>query len=264
VTEAKVRRRSYSQLTTYLDCPEQYRLKYIEGHKEEPAVWNVGGTAFHSVAEWLLRGDVTADQITNAWQTAWQMAHAEVIERNPDANPNMDTWRVAGRGKETVAWWHRNGVEMCLDFADWRATKGKDLTVLELPDGPALEYRIEVELDGVPIVAIPDALVIDEYDQLCVLDYKTGRKGAPAHSLQLGVYRAAVLAATGLDATWGLFYEARNVDAVAKDLSVWRPEEIGARFSDFHGRVEAGQFPPNPGRHCRFCGVRDHCNYKET
>jgi hypothetical protein len=54
-----------------------------------------------------------------------------------------------------------------------------------------------VELDGVPIVAIPDALVIDEYDQLCVLDYKTGRKGAPAHSLQLGVYRAAVLALTG-------------------------------------------------------------------
>lgn len=264
MSETTVRRRSYSQLTTYTECPESYRLKYLEGHKEAPAVWNVGGTAFHSVAEWYLRGDIVHSQIQNAWDTAWQLAYQETIDRNPDADPNMDTWRVAGRGKETVAWWQRAGVEMCLDFAEWRATKGKDLTVLDLDGVLGLEYRFEVDFDGVPIVAIPDALVLDEYGQLCVLDYKTGRKGAPAHSLQLGVYRAAVLAATGMDATWGLFYEARKSDIALADLSLWKPTEISRMFTDFHGRVEAGEFPPKPGRHCRFCGVRDHCDYKET
>jgi hypothetical protein len=48
------RYRSFSQLTTYLDCGEQYRLKYVEKHREQPAVWSVGGTAFHSCAEWFL------------------------------------------------------------------------------------------------------------------------------------------------------------------------------------------------------------------
>lgn len=265
MTEAPVRRRSYSQLTTYMECGEAYRLKYVERHAEDPAVWSIGGTAFHTCAEWYLRGDLgpdpTDDRIRNAWQVAWDLAYQEVIARNPEADPDPRTWRAANRGKENVGWWTVEGPEMVTRFIEWRQGRGRLLNVLELAGAPALEARLEVELGGVPVVAIPDALVTDEHGQVNVLDYKSGRK-APSSSLQLGVYRAATLAAFGVESTWGLYYMTRAGEVIPHDLNVWDPDHIGDLFARFDARERAGVYRPNPGPSCRFCGVREHCTYK--
>lgn len=255
------RYRSYSQLTTYLECPEQYRLKYIERIPEDPAVWNVGGVAFHTCAEWFLKGEidpVSPFAVRDAWAAAWQLAYQEVIDRNPDVDPDMSTWRSANRGKEDVDWWQGEGPRMVWAFIDWWRDAG--LRVFQQDDELYLEHVFEVELGGVLVKAIPDALVIDEHGQVDILDYKSGRR-EPAGSLQLGVYKAAVAEGLGLTATWGLYYMTRKAALAARDLTAWTPVNIGEMFADFDSREKAGHYPPKPGNHCRFCGVKPHCTY---
>lgn len=261
---APPRLRSYTALTVYMECPRQYQLKYVEKLREDPAVWNIGGTAFHQCAEWILTGDPVAAEwgTERVWRLAWDLAVVEVTERDPEVSRDLTTWRAANQGREHIDWWMREGPNMVERFIEWRATKGRDLVVI---DG-GVENRFEVELGGVPTVAIPDALVIDEHGQLNILDWKSGRR-PPSGSLQLGVYRAAVLAGWGTDAVWGHFYLTRKAVLIPHDLSVWTPEHIGGLFADFDAREKAGQYDPKPGDACKFCvATREHCEFsqKET
>lgn len=257
--------RSFTQLTTFLECGEQYRLKYIEKHREQPAVWSVGGTAFHTCAEWYLRGDLVGeDRVANAWQLAWDLALQENVTKLPEGvDPDPRTWRAAARGTETTYWWQVQGPRMVLDFIEWWGKSG--LRVYDWVDEtPALETELLVQIGGVDVRAIPDALVVDEHGQLDVLDYKSGRSDGVAKKdpFQLAVYAAAVEVSLGLKPTWGLFYGTRRAQAYPHDLTRWSVQQIGDTFGDFDAKEIAGIYKPNPGTHCRFCGVRDHCQYK--
>ena len=261
MTETKVRRRSYSALTVYEKCPEQYRIKYVERVPEEPSVWSIGGTAFHQVAEWYLAGLIGTSEadLFQAWLEAWEQAKAEVLTRNPEANPDVRTWRAADRGRENAEWWMEHGFAMVKRFVAWWPTSG--LTVYQDEEGLGLERRIETELGGVPIVAIPDALVVDEHGQLNILDYKSGKP--PKETLQLGVYRAAVLAGMGLDTTWGLYYMARAAQLLPTQLAKHDPLAIAQQFTEFDAGVNAGEFEPTPSTEtCKFCPYkRRECRY---
>lgn len=260
---APVRYRSYSQLSMYQQCPESYRLKYIERMREEPSVWSVGGTAFHSVAEWFMRGDLGADPTSNvivdAWRRAWQLAYEEVLRRDPTVNPNMRTWRAASRGKETHTWWQVNGLLMVQEFVAWRKSAGASLVVLSDGERKFLEAELMVQLGGVTVKAIPDALVVDEHGQLNIMDYKTGKP--PRESKQLGVYKAAVLEALGMEATWGLYYMARDTRLLPVDLARYSPAAIGEDFARLDLGVLSGVFDPTPGDHCKFCSYKPKCRY---
>lgn len=252
--------RSYSQLSRYQECPESFRLRYIERIPEQPSVWTVGGTAFHTFAEWFLRGDLgqdpTPEKVRNAWDAAWIIAYDDQLIRHPGIRPA--DWRAAARGAEDVAWWKANGFQMCLDFADWRRGQGSSLIVLSDEDRAYLEAELNVTLGGINVKAIPDALVVDEHGQVDILDYKTGKP--PRESKQLGVYRAAVLEALNLDAVWGLYYMARAARLIPVDLRKYEPEAIGAEFAAFDAAVRASEFTPTPGDPCRFCPYKArHC-----
>jgi hypothetical protein len=259
---APPRMRSYTALSTYMECPRQYRVKYVDKIREDPAIWSIGGTAFHSCAEWILTGELDLDSLTdegiaNGWDDAWREAYLEVIERNPAADPDVSTWRAANGGREHAGWWHKNGPEMVRAFIRWRQTVGRDLVVID----QGVEHRFEVEMGGVPVVAIPDALVIDEHGQVNILDWKSGRR-APSGSLQLAVYRAAVLHGWGLNPVWGHFYLTRKAVLIPYDLTTWTPEYVAGLFTEFDSRERAGDYTPTPGDACKFCiATREHCPY---
>ena len=42
---------SYSAFTTFLDCGYQYYLGRLLNLPEEPAIWSIGGSAFHKATE---------------------------------------------------------------------------------------------------------------------------------------------------------------------------------------------------------------------
>lgn len=266
--------RSYSQLTTYLECGEQYRLKYIERIPEAPSVWSIGGTAFHTCAELILRGELDGHDpaaVVAAWAMAWDLAYKEVIDRplpeGTDLDP--DTWRKANRGTEDVTWWTWHGPRMVGDFTAWWDRSG--LSVLTMRDDeqgvgvPLVEHEFLVKIGGVDVRAIPDALVVDEHGQLDVLDYKSGRadKLPGKDPYQLGVYAAAAEVGLGLRPTWGLFYGTRLAEAYPHNLDRVPLAKVADDFARFDAAELAGVYKPNPGQQCRFCGVRDHCDYKK-
>lgn len=252
-------RRSYSRLDLYNECPRKYHHRYILGEHEEPSVWTAAGTAFHQVAEWYL-GDqwphVNGRALGNdeAYYEAFHQAVEEERARNPLAAKPIDKWRKANRGTEDAAWWLKQGPAMVRAFRDWWVTSRLDVLDLE---GPALERHFEVDLGGVRVLAIPDALVVDEHGQIDVLDYKSGKP--PKKTLQLGVYSAALQVATGLQASYGLFYMTRPAQAIAADLSKWPLDKITQLFTDFDSRERAGDYDPTPGDHCRWCPIKKEC-----
>lgn len=253
------RYRSFSQLDLFLTCGECYRLRYVEKMREQPSVWSVGGTAFHSCAEWILRGTlVDPARIDNAWDVAWQLAHEEACQRLPEgADTDPDTWRAAARGAETPTWWRWHGRKFVADFMDWWPKTG--MKVYEddaVPGRLVLEAELLVELGGVPVRAIPDAVVVDEYGQVDVLDYKSGRADGVKKKdpFQLAVYAAAIEVGLGVKPTWGLFYSTRMVEAYPHDLTKFTPDQIGEIFASFDERELAGIYKPNPRRHLGLCG----------
>lgn len=258
-------RRSYSRLDVYSQCPRLYWAKYVLRVPEEPAVWTAGGTAFHQLAEWYL-GDQwptagNGRSLTNeeAWDEAFAAAVEEERAGNPLADKPLAKWRKAGRGAEDVDWWRQSGPAMFHSFREWWQTSR--LEVLDLGDGPMLERRLEVDLGGVRVLAIPDALVVDEHGQINVLDYKSGKP--PKKTLQLGVYAAALTAATGLQATWGLYYMTRPAQPLLADLSRWPAQAVTDLFVDYDTRERAGDYEPTPGDHCRFCPLKKECDVAE-
>jgi RecB family exonuclease len=267
MTETVRKTRSYTQIDTYKRCPELYRIKYVLRLREEPSVWSVGGVAFHQVAEWYLGGDLgehpEGTRITNAWETAWELALDEAKKKlGPEHSEDVTTWRAANRGKEDASWWYRAGRRMVAEFIDWKSEgPGRDLTVFSEGDRKFLEAELRVEFGAdVPVVAVPDWLAVDEHGQLCIVDYKTGKP--PRQSYQLGVYRAALLRATGLDAQWGLYYMARDVRLIPADLTRYDPAAIEADFTEIDARINAGEFDPTPGEPCKFCPFkRTACRY---
>jgi hypothetical protein len=236
-----------------------YKHKYVDRAPEQPSIWTIGGTAFHQLAEWYLAGTLGADPaeqlLWDAWLQAWTDAVEEEVAKNPLATPDLSTWRKAARGAEDAAWWKANGFRMVRDFTNWWDTSG--LQVLELDGEPAVERRFEVELGGVHVLVIPDALVVDEHGQVNVLDYKSGKP--PKKSLQLGVYKAGVKAATGLDVTWGLYFMTRAVRLLPVDLHQWPADKIAEMFAEFDHRERSGDYAPTPGDHCSFCPLRRDC-----
>ncbi len=250
-------RRSYSRLDTYLKCPEMYRWKYVEKVPEAPAVWSPGGTAFHAVAEQYLRGELGENpndgDLFIAWIEAWQTAIDEVVNHPRFVgDPDVRTWRAANRGSEDARWWEQEGYAMVHRFVRWKRTAGAGLRVF------SLEENLDVILGGVPVIAIPDWLAIDEHGQTCIVDYKTGKP--PKSNLQLQVYAAAVKAKHGLDVTWGLYYMARPGQLIATDLSRSDHSKVADLFVDFDSRERAGEYPPKPGDACKFCPYkRDRC-----
>jgi putative RecB family exonuclease len=263
---APPRRRSYSQLDVYLKCPEQYFWKYVERVPETPAIWSPGGTAFHTFAERYLAGEL--GETPNDFQVfaAWQDAFREALEeaKTPDAPPVKD-WRAADRGRENHAWWEVNGELMCRRFIAWRHGAGASLQVLD-DDGPMIERQLTVDLGGVNLIAIPDLVVVDEHGQVDVVDWKSGKPPKPSpvgFGLQLGVYKAALEQATGLVASWGLYYMTRTASLIPTDLSVWTVDRVGELFADFDSRERAGDYAPAPGDHCRVCPFKKdgRCSY---
>jgi hypothetical protein len=249
--------RSYSQLTEYMKCGESFRLSRRVGVKEQPSVWLPGGTAFHNTTERYDLGTMNGMSITSVFVDEWNRAVAEQTDRAPAGYEDPSTWRVAGKGKESIDWWLTNAPKWCEAYVAWR--EASNLQLVE----HGVEAELMPELSGVLVKMYPDRIFVDEYGQALIVDLKTGSSDQPS-SLQLGVYRVGVAKLTGLDAEWGAFYSARKgkLDPPVK-IDHWTEERIGQLFHVFDQQERAGQYLPNIGSHCKYmCSVRNWCVYQ--
>lgn len=254
---------SPSKLTTWLDCPRRFRLRYVE--RGVPGrVWahqSLGASAHNALRDWwsLPTPERTPSAAVDLLRRDW------IDEGYRDA-AQSDRWR------RTVAGWVSDYVAT-LDPDD--DPVGVERTVATTTPGLALSGRI----DRI------DVRAVDGVDEAVVVDYKTSRRVPDEDdartSLALATYVAGVRRTlrrpcrrvelhhlpSGSVAAW-----IHTDDSVARHLR--RADEIGAdarsAVDAWAARAESGPpadgpgaaddlFPPRPGPLCGWCDVRTSC-----
>jgi DNA helicase II / ATP-dependent DNA helicase PcrA len=108
---------------------------------------------------------------------------------------------------------------------------------------------------------------IDRIDDLgdgkvAIVDYKTGKPRAQEdadESLQLSIYAIAAREKWGYQAERLVFYNLEENSAVTTARSKLALDAAQAQVQEVATRIEAGQFDPKPGYHCRLCPYRNLC-----
>ncbi|HAL16868.1 MAG TPA: hypothetical protein DCP32_08980 [Anaerolineaceae bacterium] len=244
---------SYSSITAYLDCPENWRRKYIakEPTQSNPAL--AFGSAFHSTIETLVVNPES--DVLSIWGGAWNKA----IEGQPIF------W-----GTDTPEGIFNDGVRMFSNPAllgEIRKIKpGIDET------GPKIERKVELRVPGVsiPIIGYIDVIL----DEGTPADFKTSAKSwsedKAADSLQ-GLFYLAALNQAGVEINWKfrhiIFVKTKEPKVQILE-NVHKPGELFFLF-DLIQRVwngiEKEVFPLNPSTwKCsdKYCDFYANCRGK--
>lgn len=260
---------SFSALNTFIECGEKYRLRYLEGYREDtPAWWSVGGSAVHAISEKFDRGELTLYKggcHPDDWAYAIADGIAEQIKRYPDTS--MSDWKVNG-AKEGREYWSGDQGKGHIDrYIMWRTETQWPLLIL--PDGqPAVEVSVTGTIGGKPFVGYIDRVFVPD-GEVTILDLKSG-KSVPTTHLQHGVYRALLEQTLGVTASKGAFFKTRAFKTVASglttpvDLDPFTPELLRMLVGNLQACRDSGAFTPSPSWLCGTCGVREQCRIAAT
>jgi putative RecB family exonuclease len=246
---------SWSQLSSWLKCGQQFKLERIDRVPQTPSVWLVGGSAVH---QWTEAYDKAEDVPT--W---YDLFDSLVAKQHEESGVDPRLWRVAGRATkekpagEDLAWWREAGLMMCADYVAWKNDYAKDWHFYE----PGIEVDVSAAFaGGILVKAHLDRLLVMPTGELIVVDIKTGTR-VPDFQ-QVGLYATCVERTLGVRPSFGSYYLTRkgrlespvNLDWLNGDY--W--DEV---FAKFQIALDNEVFLPNPSPLCRTCSVNQHCSY---
>ena len=164
---------SYSQLSMFSECPQRWKLNYIDKITEsEPSIHLLFGTAMHEVIQTWLEV-MYHDSVKNANKlNLEQRLHDKMMEL---FKQDKETYGKNPCTLEEMREFFQDGVEI-LDFlkkrrADYFSKRGYKLIGCEVP--------IEVDLKkNVKIVGYLDLVILDEFhNTITIYDIKTSTRG---------------------------------------------------------------------------------------
>jgi len=243
VVQPEPPRYSVTELTAYLDCPRCYQLRYVRDMPEavEPGSQLGGlspterGTLAHEVME--LIGRDGADGLERA--IALAAFGGAIATRLSDAERS----RLA----DNVRWFLETP-----QYRDWIADAERLRS----------EVPFAVKLDGAVIEGKIDALAEDRDGAIYLLDYKTGAGAEaelnPEYQLQMGLYCAAVQAATGsLPQVAALVYlDASSIEELEPEQVV---RESLVRVREAIGGIARREFVRAENADCDRCALAYAC-----
>lgn len=242
---------SFSRISTYQDCGEKYRLRYIEGYPETiPAWWSVAGRALHLVTEEWDRGHM--DQFNNdpavAWAWALWLEVKKALARYPDVK--MEDWRTNAKN-EGASFWEEAGVDHFQRYIDWRINTKWEVEYIE--------PKLNGEIAGKPYVGYIDRVFITDDGERVIVDLKSGSR-VPYTHLQHGFYRELLFQQEGVLVDKGAFFKtAKGELTPLVDLSQYTPT-VTTLTERVMKAEEHGVYMPTPSYFCGSCLVREHCS----
>jgi CRISPR/Cas system-associated exonuclease Cas4 (RecB family) len=255
---------SYSQITTYLHCGEQFRLSRLMHLPEAPAWALVGGSAVHKASE-VYDLAPNPDQLfpRGLFNDAFDQCIAEELVKAPEGFEDTSTWRASGRAskawpnKEDERWWREHGPEFVGNWITWRQYSPLDIW-RDDENNLAVELEATVEIAGLPVKVFIDRIMVGP-NGLSVLDIKSGAN-MPRDGLQLAIYAHAMKAVYDLDVPYGQFWSARDgATSVAYSVSEYPMARLDYIFGSVRAMQEQGLFVANRTAMCVACGVRRYC-----
>lgn len=243
---------SPSRAADFRRCPLLYRLRAIDRIPEVPPAVAVRGTVVHSALEHLYKlppAERTAAAAQSLIEPAWQRTLAGQPEL-ADHFPAEEADKLVNEAQRLISTYYQL----------------EDPTKFTPQD---CEHRIELQLeDGTPLRGFIDRIDVAATGELRVVDYKTGKAPpeGPAESsalFQMKFYAVAMWRSRGVvPAKLRLLFlgDGQILDYSPDEPELARFEKtLSALWRSIQTARQAGEFPPNPGRMCRFCNHQSRC-----
>ncbi len=248
---------SHSRLSTYENCPLQYRLCYIDkvDVADEEGVEGFLGSRVHETLEKLYRDHMNSKSNTvedliahynDLWEKTWH-DNVRIVRKEY----TEDDYRKTG--------------ERCIRDYYVRYTPFNDGHTL------ALEKQLNFELEGYKITGFVDRISHEKEGHYAIHDYKTAKYLPQQKSFdedrQLGLYQI------GVEELWG---DSEKVDLIWHYLvhnkeirSTRTPEKLEqlkvdvlALIREIENAEAEWRFPARQSGLCRWCLYSDHCPHQ--
>jgi hypothetical protein len=167
---------SFSQYTTWANCPESWKLKYVEGHRlEDQSIHTIFGTVMHEVIqEWL-------DILMNKSKTVAnsidldESLKTKFHEHFKKSIKEVDGQKIFPSDRKTLEEFYHQGTEI-LSYVQQNQDKIFPTNNVKLV---GIEYPIEVEVrNNVQYVGFVDIITKNEQTGVITLyDLKTSKSG---------------------------------------------------------------------------------------
>jgi putative RecB family exonuclease len=256
-------RRSVSQLTSYAQCGEQFRISRIAKAPSRPAFWFIQGHASHAGIEAYENSgrQMSTAEAVEVYYTSFDTERDAQLLRWPD----WDAWMTGGRkgGEQDGEDRRVIGAYQVEEYIKYAEENAERFRVI------ASEVEFNLVIGGVDVVGYLDQVRQHADGSIEVADLKGGTS-TPGSAFQLATYGIAAEEYLGVKPSLACFVKlARPATARAKakpttelphDLSLWPREMIERMFREFDKAERQGIYLPNPTEDChRTCGVADFC-----
>lgn len=219
---------------------------------------SIGGTAFHNwTEEWDLVTNLGTGFMVPSFETFLRAALEDACEthyRKTGEELNIDDIKCS-RG-EPFEWWLNKGPEMCSNYENWRKESGWILEEVEL------SYEQELGL-SVPAVGFIDREFFrpGENPARILVDIKTSKK--EPKTTQLFEY-AVIRRLQGVKIDYVAYYNARKgCLSELQNPNTWTVSWLKNAYGNVIHKIQNGIFVPNPGVQCKWCPVREVCDYAD-
>lgn len=230
---------SQTQIKMYRRCPQQWKLKYVDGRPEEPKPFYNLGSAVHAALETFHDGRVAEPAPIEAMVAAFEEAF------DPEAYPTEEE-RERRRA---------DGLRMIREFHEKHAP--------DFRPALAIEKSVHFELDGIPLTGFIDRVDPLDDDRIRIVDYKTGRAfdiERVRTDIQLTLYQLAAEVAFGKEvATVSLYHVPTQTPFEVERHGPEQAEKLRTAAREVADGIEREAFEPTPGRHCRWCDFKPWC-----
>jgi len=256
--------RSYSQVTSYLNCPKSYQLSRVVKVPETPAWYLAAGSAVHAGLEAITKDP---EQRGEALIPLWTVSFGEeIVKLEERSGIDRSTWRTGGRktkdkpNAEDYSFWVDEGLRQLQVFAKWfddRIEEG--WSVPSFAGNLACEIELNVDFGGVPIKGYADLMMHTPTGELMVIDHKTGAR-TPDTFQQLALY-AFAMGKLGLPTPdCGAFFMTRKGEL--SDPTGFSPtdlESLTDTIVQVDKAIKLELFPARVTSMCKGCGVANYC-----
>ena len=232
---------SASAIEAYETCPLKFKIRYDWRLPEEPSGALLYGSVMHGVLksffEQVKAGNPPPDEAVLG-QFRGELAAAKFSDEL----------------KRTL--YERDGVRQLTDFlAAWRAQP-------QPPEVLSTERNFRVQIGAVTVTGRIDRIDRCADGAIAILDYKTGKpkeEKDAERSLQLSIYALAAPLEFQLTPSRLVFYNLVTNEAVAVGRTPVQLARAVDRVREVSENIRAGNFAPETGYHCKWCGYVDLC-----
>ncbi|MER6086549.1 RecB family exonuclease [Streptomyces bluensis] len=248
-----------SQADQYGKCPHQYELQRLRKVTPRPAAWSHQGTAFHAAIETYEEGGrrLTADQVADLFRADY----TRLINVSLKEESNLDRWMTAGTdGQSDIEARYVLGMDQTRAYVRWAEEHKPSLWKDPVTGKLGIERHLTADLGGVTVQGYVDQLLDQPDRSVRVRDLKTG---STKSKFQLQTYAVLVRKVLGAEVNSADWYMAKT-GGLSRPVDVTQvtEEAVGDRFREMDQGVKAGNFPAQPGFHCRFCDVSHACSFR--